>query len=300
MRSFRNLALLMAVPAVAAVVMPGSAVAAPARLSQARLSHHHVVSVVGDGSRVSINHSALRAGRVTFSVRSTNSGDGSSITLFRPRRGHTLNEVFADLGEEFSPDPSTAANGTRDLVRDLHSYGLADVSPARGTLVTRTLRPGTYYLIDLGTPPTDGPPAVTTLTVKAHSGYRPAVAGRRVSATVKMTSRDTFKVSGSLPARGTIRVANVSDTLHFMSLERVKKGTTDKQVQQAFAADASGPPPWALSGPEMGTDVLTPGQALNLSYRLHPGTYVLVCFVADDKSGMPHAFMGMHKVVHLG
>jgi hypothetical protein len=32
---------------------------------------------------------------------------------------------------------------------------------------------------------------------------------------------------------------------------------------------------------------------------LPAGTYVMLCFIADDEAGMPHAVMGMHKVVHL-
>ncbi len=99
-----------------------------------------------------INHSVLHAGSGTFAVRSTNSAGDSDITLFRPRPGHTLNEGFGDLAEEFSDTPRTAAKGTRDLVHDVRTYGLADVSPARGALVTRSLSPGTYYLMDLGTP----------------------------------------------------------------------------------------------------------------------------------------------------
>ena len=54
-----------------------------------------------------------------------------------------------------------------------------------------------------------------------------------------------------------------------------------------------------MQSPTMGTDVLTPGKALKLSYALRAGTYVLMCFVADDREGMPHAFMGMHKVVRF-
>lgn len=296
MRSLRKLAVLMVVPTVAVVAAQGVAVAAPA----CHHHRHHFVSVVGDGSHVNVNHPVLHAGRVTFSVRSTNTPDGSNITLFKPRAGHTVEQVFADLGEEFSGDPHTAAKGTRHLVRDLLAYGLVDVSPARGALVTRTLRPGTYYLMDLGTPPTSGPPALTTLTVQRHRGYRPAVVHRAASATVTMTSSDRFKVRGSMPARGSIRVVNASDTLHFVAFQRVKKGTTDQQVQKSFASGDQGQPPWVVPGPEMGTDVLTPGHSLKLSYRLHPGTYVLLCFVADETSGMPHAFMGMHKVVHLG
>ena len=289
-------ALLLVVPTAAlTVATPGTAVAAPAR-------HHarHVVSVVGNGSHVRINHPVLHAGRVTFSVRSTNAAGDSDITLFRPKAGHTLNEVFGDLAEEFSETPRTAAKGTRDLVHDVKTYGLADVSPARGALVTRSLRPGTYYLMDLGNPPTSGPPAVTRLSVKRHGGYRAKALHRHARATIKMTSADRFQVRGSMPAAGTVRVVNASDTLHFVSFQRVKPGTTDRQVQQYFASGgSSGPPPWALNSPTMGSDVLTPGKALKLTYRLHRGTYVLMCFVADDQDGMPHAFMGMHKVVRF-
>jgi hypothetical protein len=296
MKSLRTTALLVVAPAVAlTVAAQGMAVAAPAR-------HHprHVVSVVGNGSHVRINHAVLHAGRVTFSVRSTNSAGESDITLFRPRPGHTLNEVFGDLAEEFSETPRTAAKGTRDLVQDVKTYGLADVSPARGALVTRSMSPGTYYLMDLGNPPRSGPPAVTKLTVKRHSGYRAKALHRNARATIKMTSADRFQVRGSMPASGTVRVVNTSDTLHFVTFQRVKPGTTDRQVQQSFASGgSSGPPPWAMQSPTMGADVLTPGKALKLTYRLHPGTYVLMCFVADDRSGMPHALMGMHKVVRF-
>jgi hypothetical protein len=294
MKQLNKLAMLVVLPTAAALAVPSSAVAAPGR-------HHarHYVAVTGNGSHVSLSHAVLHAGRVTFSVRSTNAASGSAITLFRPKSGHTKSEVLGDLAEEFSQDPSTSAKGTRDLVADTLVYGLADVSPARKALITRTVRPGTYYLMDLGNPPQSGPPATTTLTVKAHTGYRAASLHRHARATIKMTSADRFKVKGRLPAKGTIKVRNTSDTLHFVAMQRVKRGTTDKQVQQYFDSGAPGAPPWAVQSPQMGTDVLSPGQSVNLTYRLHRGTYVLMCFIADDKTGMPHAFMGMHKVVRL-
>jgi hypothetical protein len=36
-----------------------------------------------------------------------------------------------------------------------------------------------------------------------------------------------------------------------------------------------------------------------VTYNLPRGTYVLICFVSDEETGMPHALMGMHKVVIL-
>ncbi len=53
----------------------------------------------------------------------------------------------------------------------------------------------------------------------------------------------------------------------------------------------------AVQGPTVGSGVLSPGRSLLLSYALPPGTFVLACFVADDVTGMPHAMMGMHRVV---
>jgi hypothetical protein len=85
-----------------------------------------------------------------------------------------------------------------------------------------------------------------------------------------------------------------------MLLLPVTPGTTDAQVQAYFDSGVSDPPAFALNGPSASTDLLSPGKQLVLSYSLPKGTYVLLCFVSDDKTGMPHAAMGMHKVVKLG
>jgi hypothetical protein len=54
-----------------------------------------------------------------------------------------------------------------------------------------------------------------------------------------------------------------------------------------------------MDGPSIQMDVLSPGRHADISYRLPAGTYMLACFIADDQTGMPHAVMGMHKVVTL-
>jgi len=55
------------------------------------------------------------------------------------------------------------------------------------------------------------------------------------------------------------------------------------------------PPPFFRAGPSGGNDVVSPGGTIRVAYNLPAGTYVLLCFVADDVTGMPHALMGMHK-----
>ena len=116
---------------------------------------------------------------------------------------------------------------------------------------------------------------------------------------MQATSSDRFVTARDWPHQGTYTFKNMSDTLHFMTFQRVKKGTTDAQVQRYFDSGSQNPPPFALNGPSAGNDVVSPGGSLQLTYNLPAGTYVLLCFVADDHTGMPHAIMGMHKVVVL-
>jgi hypothetical protein len=74
-------------------------------------------------------------------------------------------------------------------------------------------------------------------------------------------------------------------------------GTTDATIQTLLTSNSSAPPPQIL-GPGFSAGILSPGtQEVVSSASLTPGSYVLVCFIADDVTGMPHALMGMHLVV---
>src|SRR3954465_5936332 len=96
-----------------------------------------------------------------------------------------------------------------------------------------------------------------------------------------------------------MRGRRVSGPLHFMALMRVRTGTLDSQVQKYFDSGTQGPPPFAQKGPGVGMGVQSPGRQARLTHDVPAGTYVMLCLVGDDKTGMPHAFMGMHRVVTL-
>ncbi len=113
-----------------------------------------------------------------------------------------------------------------------------------------------------------------------------------------------FESPDVLPASGTVLVRNRNEVIHFVDIQPVKPGTTDAQVQAAFDAFLSGQPPAPendpfLEGDYVGMNVLSAGREGYLTYDLPPGTYVLVCFVGDELNGVPHAALGMHKVVTL-
>jgi hypothetical protein len=265
-----------------------------------------IVRVVGNGSRVTLDHSSIQTGSIRFQVSTTNpandNGGGSDISMFQPHPGKSLGDVFAALAEMGSQSPATAAKGTRDLVRDVEFYGLVDVLPGFPEAVTEHLEPGTFYLIDLGNQPT-GQPTVTVLTVGSDRSAFEQDSDLVSQRLVRTTSADRFVARSLWPHAGTYTFRNVSDTIHFIAMIPVKDGTTDAQVQAAFSAPPSssqnGPPPFFRSGPSAGSDVVSPGRSVQVSYNLPPGSYVLACFISDDKTGMPHAIMGMHKVIHL-
>jgi hypothetical protein len=257
------------------------------------------VKVVGDGSSVHIDRTTVQAGRVSFSVSSTNPAPqgegGSAISMFKPKPGVTLSQVFADIREVFSDQPATAAKGSRDVVRDVTLYGLAGLVPGHPEVVTENLRSGTYYLMDLGKYSGVGQPEVTRLSVTGHGTPRPLHGSVQVAA----TSADRFVAPASWPHDGTYVFRNVSDTIHFMSIVPAKAGTTDAQVQAYLDSGSQSPPAFSGDGPFGGNDVVSPEGTIAVSYNLPPGTYVLFCFVPDDVTGMPHAVMGMHKVIQL-
>lgn len=294
------------VPAAAALALAAGSVLLSAGAAHADSGVS--LSVTGDGSKVAISRDSVHAGRVSFSVSSTASPDkgGSDIVLWRPSGSATVKQVLGDLKDEFASTPATAAKGTRELTRDARFYGLADVAKGDPVTVTEWLNPGTYYLMDIGAlangAPQSEPPTLTTLHIKGSANGNGRLGN--YSATVRLTSADRFQVSGHLPSHGSVLVRNVSDTIHFMSITPVKKGTTDADIQKIFNAPPSsapsGPPPFVdTTRPSAGADVQSPGRSLRLTYSLPPGRYVLLCFVSDDKTGMPHAIMGMHKVVEL-
>lgn len=274
-----------------------------AQAGETHTSDRSQIAVTSDGVHVRFSSAAISGCRA---ARFDISGSGAyDVMLFRLRGGATLDRVRADLAEEFGPG---GAKGTRDLTHDMDAVGLAQASDGRHLQVTTTLVPGTYYAADLSAVPQGGTPSFTKLKVTPCHGQRGddgddegegEGGGRQARATIDMTSADTFVVRGRVPAQGTIRVRNVSDTLHFVLFMRVRPGTTDAQVQSYLESGQQGPPPFALPDPSFGTDVLSPGRSELLTYKATPGTYVLLCFVADDVSGMPHAMMGMHKVVVL-
>lgn len=295
--TFRHAAAALAASGLAALSITAASTAAGASTGQPARG---CTQVRESGTTVTASRTVIRSGLNCFTVSTTNpvtpNGGGGEVSLFRPVPGVSLNRLLRDAKDEFSSTASVAARGTRELNRDGLFYGLALVVPGHPETVTENLRPGTYWMGDIGNTIGAGKPVrLTRITVLGggRSGFL------RADVLVRATSADRFSAPRSWPHRGSYLFANVADTIHFMEIQPVRNGTTDAQVQAYFNSHSQSPPPFAKPGPSGGNDVVSPGHLIKVAYNLPRGTYVLLCFVADDVTGIPHAIMGMHLVIHL-
>lgn len=227
---------------------------------------------------------------------------GHDVELFR-LRGITLTTLRQTLAKIFNPKTPgpVVGNLTQNFLNHhITLYGgYQDQAP--GTYrYDVVLRAGQYYIIDV---PSfiAGAPAVS-LRLSGSSDADLPDAGQRVLLAPGVT-HDQFLVHGTRShPRPTIttealRVTNRDDSLHFIQFQPVKVGTTDQQVQAFFDSNGKTANPFR-PGDTPGSGVFSPGVSiLIIQQAVSPGWYVLVCFMPDRATGMPHALMGMHRVI---
>ena len=153
------------------------------------------------------------------------------------------------------------------------------------------------------------PQSPVALTVTGEAGATPAAAGGPAAdVTVTMFEYD-FTLEGALaPGSRVIEVTNVGAQPHHMFMARTPGPITEKQVQQILELEAQGATPAPEAGlpdpdefiPVAYMAPLSRGATAWIPVNLEPGYYVMVCFVPDLASGMPHAFEGMYEVITVG
>jgi hypothetical protein len=87
----------------------------------------------------------------------------------------------------------------------------------------------------------------------------------------------------------TFRLVNDGKQLHHLSIVKLDKGKTMKDVEAAMKADT--PPEWikAVGGP----NAALPGGSVEATLDLAPGNYVFLCFVPSPGEQIPHFAKGM-------
>jgi len=257
---------------------------------------------------VFLNASGIQApdthasGLVSFRVR-TDAPDGRQLQVLRPHQGVSIDQVLHDLAGAVSRTPATAAASIKAVQSEAEALGGAFVAPKVREEFTEEISDGPVYLLDFTAflaDPTK--PVVKTLDLCGDSGRHLPKFPHALVITAETAAGPRFQTKGLDSVKDAVLVHNAAPELHEMELQPVAPGTTDAQVQAFFDAIAQGkqPPPPPFTGPPAGLGALSPGHTVLLrAHGLKPGTYVLLCFIPDDQLGVPHAFLGMHKVVHL-
>ena len=226
----------------------------------------------------------LRPGRVTMSVK----GNGG-VEIARFKAGYSAAKFAADVNK------FDAKGNVKALERAIEKTEIMGgfFGGGSGTIVLP--KAGSYTPISIGE---RGVLLGKPIVVRGapRSSKAPRTDG-------KIIGKDgpAWGGSSSLPMKGRFTFKNKADEPHFVILQQVAEGTTTDQVLQFLQTDdgTSPPPSWALPA-SLTTGTLSPRRSMTVNYDLPAGQYVIMCFFPDpEMGGMPHALMGMLKMIHL-
>jgi len=279
-----------------AVSAIGTAEAVPVRPAATSSSVPALHVAVTDNGFYVDGPSTFPAGRVQVSFDNARTKAEAETEVFQLASGYHWADLRSDFKTMapnlFAPhgNKKKGLKALNHIISHVTAFGGFDVTAGKsghGTLLLPSA--GTYVIFNDSNVPSN--PHWLTVTAPEGPQTLPAADANVIAKTNRRWGGDA-----TLPAKGTINFTNEStESPHFLDLQRVKPGTTRKEVIQAFQSNGPGP---FLNG-TAGTDALTLGQSMNVHVHLPAGTYAEMCFFPDPKTGMPHAFMGMVRIVHL-
>ena len=278
---------------LAALLAAASLVAAaPAEASSLTRAHTVDITAIDDAYRID-THGIVPAGLVKIRFKD-HGAMNHQAQLFRLNDGVTYAKFLADL---HSSNPNVA------FVADAAAAGGTTPVTARGDqTVWEPMQGGTYAVICFVTG-SDGVPhflmgMVAELKVAGHKTPQDLAAvhpAGDVEGTI--TAHDMTYTIPSVIRDGALYRFKDTDTqdTHELNFGRLLPGKTVADAKAWFATlvspgGPSGPPPFIVSG---GFGAQPPGGGGWLRADVEPGNYVAFCLVPDDKTGMPHAAMGM-------
>lgn len=270
-------ALVVSAAAVIGLVL-GTAAPADAHPHPSSTVHANITAN-GD---LHIRH-AIPAGFLKFDV---DGAAGHALQLVQPKQHASPARVVDDL---------KALNATGKGTRFEHDFTAIGGSSTETDLWVR-LHHGTYYAFD-----SSSPKITAKQIVVLHVGGGTVVAHRpHVGAVITAVGEMSWaKRPTHIPARGVLAFLNEATDYHFIVLQQLKRGTTLAELKKALAStDQSKQPDFVLAG-SYSTGILSPSHAQLSTYKLPKGLYALMCFWPDEH-GVPHAVMGMVRLIRVG
>lgn len=264
------------------LLAPTTAGASGAATTSARAATPHLTALLTKKTIIVRGADDLRAGRAHLEVR------GRGIVEFVTfKKGYDIADFTADVNK------FGAKNDIKALKRALKNSTIVGGLSGGGTGTIVFPKPAAYTPFSLGERG-----VVTGKTLVVHGPKRssktPSTDGSIIA-----KNGPSWGGASQLPMKGRFQFKNKADQPHFVALQQVAEGTTTDQVLEALQNEEGPEPSWILpAGMETGT--LSPGRSMTVDYDLPAGQYVVMCFFPDPKmGGMPHALMGMLRMIHL-
>ena len=105
-------------------------------------------------------------------------------------------------------------------------------------------------------------------------------------------SEFAFSAPKSIAAgQTTFRLVNDGKQLHHITILKLEKGKTVKDLEAVLKGPEGPPPAWLVS--VGGPNAAAPGATVEATLDLAPGNYVFLCMIPSPGEQMPHAAKGM-------
>ncbi len=274
---------------VGAATLTAAATTAPAQSAASTPP----VAVSISNTRVVTMPTTIQPGVNTFKVTTANKR-GSGFQLVQAAAGYSAADAARDIEKGLDGGNVKAIKRFEANVTLLG--GMSVNKGKTGTLVV-DLDPGTYWALDTNT--NDAGKFFAFTAEGADTGNVVPEAG----ATLKAVQDSKWAGKpASIPNQGLVTFKNAASNNHFIAMAKLKKGKTYKDFKKWLAAAQQGPPgPSPVNfGLGINSGVVSPGHSATFRYNVPEGDYVMLCFWPDaSMGGMPHAFMGMHRVITL-
>lgn len=250
------------------------------------------------GSSLKVSATTLHTGVLKMSVVAPAPDNGGTVEIVSLKPGYSLKDL------RMFRKAAGGAVANRRLALKLINKGYQNVtfiggvgSPPGMAATAAVVLPnsGTYYAIaDNG----NALGKIVTLHVTGPVA-RPAVPHSRTI--VEAVTNMRWGGPATIPGTGTLVFRNkAKDYPHFVDMFPVKAGTTKDDVLAGLQSNSPGLPSFfdvSRASSTLGLAPVRPGGWESTPVHLAPGAYALLCFMPDKKTGMPHAFMGMIKIV---
>lgn len=211
-------------------------------------------------------------------------GKGDLFQLVRSRKG---------AGEKALVRDNTTLNKGNPVPAELDFQLMGGTTPGHSFWLH--LVPGTYYAFNPNTNLTYA--KIKKIIVRNAEWNAPVPAAATITA---VGSRSWSSVPASIPRQGVFRFANKAKQSHFVDLIRMRPGKTKADIAKAIKGQETFPQVFYTGkGDDISSGAISPGRTMLQTYSGKAGTWGLLCFYPDRKTGMPHAFMGMWNLLEM-